>query len=141
MDKLQGRTVRNSQPLATAAGILILSLSADALAHHSFAMFDMSKTVAVEGIVKDFQWTNPHIWIDLTVKDAATGKEMQYSIEGGSPNALAPKGWNHRSLQVGDEVVAIVHPLKNGSPGGSLETVSVNGKQIGTGDQRLEGSR
>lgn len=103
---------------------------APALAHHSFAMFDNQKDLTLEGTVREFQWTNPHSWIQVMVKDE-NGKEVEWSIEGGSPNSLSRNGWKRDSLKPGDKVVVVTHPLKDGSPGGSLVSVSVNGERVG----------
>ena len=67
-------------------------LAGSAQAHHSFAMFDNQKDVTIEGTVKSFQWTNPHTWIQLMVKDA-NGTEAEWSLEGQSPNGLVRQGW------------------------------------------------
>ena len=113
--------------LAAAAAV---SASAPAFAHHSFAMFDNQKNVTLEGTVKEFQWTNPHSWIQLMVKDPS-GKDVEWSIEGGSPNGLSRGGWKRTSLKPGDKATVVIHPLKDGTNGGSLATVTVNGVQIG----------
>ena len=120
-----------NKKLIILAGAAALLAVAPASAHHSFAMFDNQKNVTLEGTVKEFQWTNPHSWIQLVVKDPATGKEVEDSIEGGSPNGLSRSGWKRTSLKAGDKAVAIIHPLKDGTNGGSLVSVSVNGVQIG----------
>jgi hypothetical protein len=112
-----------------AAVVLALSMSA-AVAHHSFAMFDSQKTITLEGTIKEFQWTNPHTWIQLLVQDAS-GKEVEWSIEGGSVNGLARAGWKRTLLKAGDKATVVIHPLKDGNPGGSLVTVTVNGQVIG----------
>lgn len=103
-----------------------------AFAHHSYTMFDMDKSVTLEGTVKEVQWTNPHIWLQLLVKDAATGKEVEWSIEGASPNMLSRAGWTRHSLNSGDRAVVVLHPVKEGGKGysGSLAAVTVNGKKI-----------
>jgi len=115
-----------------AAGALCTALAAvpSAQAHHSFAMFDNQKEVTLEGVVKEFQWTNPHTWVQLMVKDAS-GKEVEWSLEGASPNSLARKGWSRNSIKAGDKAVIVVNPLKDGAPGGSLKKVTVNGQTIG----------
>jgi hypothetical protein len=105
-----------------------------AFAHHSFAMFDNSKEQTLEGEVKDFQWTNPHIWIQVNVKDAS-GKVTEWSIEGGSPNGLKRSGWTKKSMNAGDKVVMKIHPLKDGSSGGSFMATTVNGKPLGRNDR------
>jgi hypothetical protein len=100
-------------------------------AHHSFAMFDNEKEMTLEGTIKEFQWTNPHTWTQVMVKDAA-GKEVEWSIEGGSPNSLARSGWKRTSIKPGDKATVVIHPLKNGEPGGSLIRIMVNGQRVGT---------
>jgi hypothetical protein len=84
----------------------------------------------LDGTIKEFQWTNPHSWIQIMAKDAS-GKEVEYSIEGGSPNGLSRAGWKRTSLKPGDKAQLVMHPLKDGTNGGSLVTVTVNGVQIG----------
>ena len=101
-----------------------------AFAHHSFAMFDNGKEQTIEGEVKDFQWTNPHIWIQVNVK-GTDGKTTEYSIEGGSPNGLKRQGWTKKSINAGDKIVLKMHPLKDGTPGGSFMSAQVNGKTLG----------
>ncbi len=112
------------------AAVLSTLVANGASAHHSFAMFDNKQEKTVTGTLKELQWTNPHIWVQVISRDAATGKDVEYSIEGGSPNNLARKGWSRNSLKVGDKVVVIIHPLKNGDNGGSLVKVSVNGQTL-----------
>src|SRR5262245_24799131 len=101
-----------------------------ASAHHSFAMFDNQQEKTLTGTVKELQWTNPHIWIQMLVDDPATGAAVEWSIEGASPNNLARKGWSRTSIKAGDKVVIVIHPLKNGDHGGSLVKVTVNGQQL-----------
>ena len=113
-----------------AAVAVTTAIAAPASAHHSFAMFDNQKNVTLEGSIKEFQWTNPHAWIQIMVKDAS-GKEVEWSIEGGSPNGLARAGWKRTSIKTGDKATVVIHPLKDGTNGGSLVTVSVNGQKVG----------
>ena len=101
-----------------------------AVAHHSFATFDQTKETTLVGTIKEVQWTNPHIWVQVLVKSAA-GETVEWSIEGGSPNGLSRQGWKRTSLNAGDPVEMIIHPLKDGSNGGSLVRVCVNGRLIG----------
>ena len=113
------------------AGIAIAMYTIPAFAHHSFAMFDADKKMTLEGTIKEFQWTNPHSWVQLVVVDPKTGNDVEWSIEGGSPNGLSRGGWKRTSLKPGDKAVVVIHPLKDGTNGGSLVTVSVGGVQIG----------
>jgi hypothetical protein len=101
------------------AGILIgLTLTAvPATAHHSANSFDNTKTVELEGTVKEFQWTNPHTWIQLYVVDES-GSRVEWSIEGGSPGTLSRAGWRPSSFKAGTMVRVKVHPMKNGEAAG-----------------------
>jgi hypothetical protein len=99
------------------AGSLIASGSA--WAHHSFAMFDRDKEVTLVGEVKDFQWANPHVWLQLVTQDEAT-QSAEWSIEMASVNILARQGWKRTSFKPGDRVTVVIHPLRDGSHGGSL---------------------
>lgn len=107
-----------------------LAIAAAAEAHHSFAMFDNEKEQTIEGEVKEFQWTNPHIWIQINVT-GADGKVVEYSIEGSSPNGLRRQGWTRNTMKPGDKIVMTMHPLKDGAPGGSFVRAVVNGEPIG----------
>jgi hypothetical protein len=121
--------LRRSTALCT-AGLLVASLAARA--HHSFAMFDTTKEVTVTGQVKDFQWTNPHMWIQIEAM-GADGKPVEWSIEGGGPSVLARQGWTKRSVKVGDTITVTVHPLKDGHMGGSVvKVVLADGKVVGS---------
>ena len=109
----------------------LLALGAMAVhAHHSFAMFDFEKDQVIEGVVKEFQWTNPHIWIQVNVA-SADGKVTEYSVEGSSPNGLRRQGWSRESMKPGDRIVLTIHPMKDGSPGGSYVRGTVNGAPLG----------
>ncbi|HEY4342174.1 MAG TPA: DUF6152 family protein [Steroidobacteraceae bacterium] len=116
--------------IAIVAAGLVASVSGTAVAHHSFAMFDQGKQTKLVGVIKEVQWTNPHIWVQVLVKDSS-GKDQEWSIEGGSPNGLSKQGWKRSSLKPGDQVELVIHPLKNGDKGGSLMHVSVDGKPVG----------
>src|ERR1700744_6528322 len=105
-----------SKQIAAAAVALGVLAGGQAWAHHAFAMFDTSKEVTLDGTIKEFQWTNPHAWVQILVKDAS-GKEVEWSIEGSSPNNLSRFGWTRNSRKTGDHVQAVVHPMKDGQVG------------------------
>jgi hypothetical protein len=98
-------------------GALLLTTPA-AWAHHSFAMFDLQKEVTLAGTVADFQWTNPHVWIELGVVE--NGQPVRYSIEGSSINNLSRAGWKRSTLKPGDKITVVIHPLKSEAKGGSF---------------------
>jgi len=87
------------------------------LAHHSFAMFDQSKTVTLQGAVTDFRWTNPHVFIELSVKSESSADE-DWSIEMTSPEHLSRAGWRPGTLKPGDKVTLNIHPMRDGVKGG-----------------------
>lgn len=86
--------------------------------HHSFAMFDMQKTVTLKGTVKEFQWISPHAWIVMTTP-VPGGEPKQWAIELSSPRTLARTGFTPRTLRPGMNISVDMHPLKDGSPGGT----------------------
>jgi hypothetical protein len=118
------------------AGIAFTMSAIPALAHHSFAMFDAEKKMTLDGTVKEFQWTNPHSWILLTVSDAQ-GKAEQWAIEMGGPSGLARQGWVPKTLTPGMKVQAVIHPLRDGTPGGQFMAVTLpDGTQLGNPNAR-----
>jgi hypothetical protein len=108
------------------AGLAFAMSAIPAIAHHSFAMFDAEKVMTLEGTVKDFQWTNPHSWILMTVND------KQWAIEMGGPAGLARQGWRPKTLTPGMQIKAVIHPLRDGGAGGQFMAVTLpDGKQFG----------
>ena len=102
------------------------------LAHHSRNMFDLQKEVVLEGTITEFQWTNPHIWIQISVPNAK-GIVEDWSVEGDSPNLVSRQGWKRNSFKTGDKVVIKVHPMRSGEPGGSFMTATFpDGRTLGT---------
>ena len=102
-------------------------IAGPAAAHHSFQMYDQQNETWLEGTIKEFQWTNPHSFIQVNVEQ--DGKVVEWSLEGGSPNILSRNGWKRTVLQPGDAVRILIYPLKSGEPGGSFIEVH---KQDGT---------
>ena len=116
--------------------IAMLAAAAQSLAyaHHSFAAFDRNKKVVLVGVVKDFQWTNPHAWIQLEVQDAK-GDKTEWGVECGSPNMMARTGWKRTTLKTGDKVTVVGNPLKDGRTNAALVRVTLpDGRVLGPGD-------
>jgi hypothetical protein len=113
--------------------ILLLALllaAGTATAHHSGAMFDRSKTVTLVGTVKEYQFRNPHVWIEIMVP-GKDGKLLQWSIEGEGPSGMARMGLSPKTLKSGDKVTLHAHPLRDGRNGGSFIDVKLpNGKMV-----------
>ena len=113
------------------AGIAVAMSAIPAFAHHSFAMFDAEKSMTLEGTVKEFQWTNPHSWILMTVNNAQ-GQPEQWAIELNGPGGLARQGWVPKTLTPGMKVKAVIHPLRDGTNGGQFMAITLpDGTQKG----------
>ena len=110
---------------AAALGALALSVGLPATAHHSFAMFDHVNRVTFSGTVTDFQWANPHVFIEMQAPDGKGG-QGHYTVECASPNVLIRAGWKFNMIKVGDKITVLINPLRDGSPGGMLETVTLS---------------
>ena len=106
--------------ISTVAVLIATALLASppVAAHHSAAMFDDTKVVELTGTVKELQWANPHIWLQVIVDDK--GKKTEWSLEGGSPNSLSRQGWRATTFKAGDVVSVRFNPMKDGSPGGNF---------------------
>jgi hypothetical protein len=100
-------------------GVALAIFATPAWPHHSFAMFDVKKTVTLNGTVKEFQWISPHVWIVMTTTPVPGGEPKQWAIELSSPRTLARMGFTPKTLRPGMKISIDMHPLKDGSPGGS----------------------
>lgn len=118
--------------LGAACGtVLLLAGTPQAVAHHSMAMFDSQKEVTVTGVVREFQWTNPHCYIQVMAKDAR-GRDVEWSMEMGAPMYLYARGWRPGSLKVGTPVTVKISPLRSGAPGGVvLDVTRTDGVPVG----------
>jgi Family of unknown function (DUF6152) len=101
---------------------MIWGAAAVAWAHHAAApVFDMNAEKTVTGIVKQVDWTNPHIWIWLDVPNTS-GQAETWGFEGMSPNFLARRGWTRTSLLPGMRIAVTFRPLRDGKAGGMFMT-------------------
>jgi hypothetical protein len=111
-----------------AAGVMIGAQAVSA--HHSAAMFDDDKVLELTGVVRELQWTNPHIWIQVVVDDKGT--KTEWSLEGGSPNSLSRRGWKSTTFKPGEVVTVRLNPMKDGTPaGGFVGAKWADGRTIG----------
>jgi Family of unknown function (DUF6152) len=130
------RVDRHQPVRALASVVLSLAAVTSAVAHHSFAMFDTAKRVTLVGTVTAFEWTNPHVYIELDVP-GEKGAVKHWSVELGSPSILMQAGWKFSDVKVGDTLTAVINPLRNGEAGGLLTQVTLkDGRVLGNGPGR-----
>ena len=111
----------------------VLGAASLAHAHHSFAMFDTAQRITLAGTVTGFEWTNPHVYIEVDVAEEA-GSIKHWSIELGSPSILMQGGWKFTDVKKGDKVTLVVSPLRSGQPGGLLARITLqDGRVLGNG--------
>jgi hypothetical protein len=107
--------------------VLLVGLSTSGLAlaaHHSFSAFNMETEATITGVVKQVDWTNPHIWIWIDVTNEDGGADT-WGLEGMSPNYLERRGWTRTTLEAGDEVTVRFRPMKNGEHGGMFVSTTL----------------
>jgi len=108
--------------------LITAGMTGSALAHHSFAVYDHTKTLTLKGTVTRWQWSNPHAYLDIDVRDGGTTKH--YTLEGTSINMLQRMGWRSNMIKAGDQITAVEAPLLNGDPAGLLLSITLaNGEK------------
>jgi ABC-type glycerol-3-phosphate transport system substrate-binding protein len=114
--------------------------AAGAAAHHSAAQFDFAQRVTIEGVVKEFNVTNPHTWATVEITDEKRGtREAQY--EGHSASHFYRAGYTRDMVKPGDKVAILIAPRKDGEDGGFIQAFTVNGKTVGFGGLSPETGR
>jgi hypothetical protein len=114
--------------LTTAAALLF---DPAAQAHHSPVMFDQTRQVTLTGTVREFQWTNPHSYIQLVVKNAE-GNDEEWNLEMAAPTYLYNLGWRPGTVKAGDTLTVTIAPLRKGGNGGLLlKAATADGEPIG----------
>src|SRR5215510_13134382 len=109
-----------------------LTVAAVAMAHHSAAQFDFAQRVTIEGVVKEFNVTNPHTWAKVEITDDKRGtRDAQY--EGHSASHFYRAGYTKDMVKVGDKIAILIAPRKDGEDGGFIQAFTVNGKTVGFG--------
>jgi hypothetical protein len=103
----------------TVISFIGLMLALPVHAHHSDAMFAREEVRELSGTVKEFQFTNPHTWIQLNVADE-NGQVVEWSLEWGSPNQLGRQGIRPATFPAGAQVTIRTNPMRDGTPGGAF---------------------
>jgi hypothetical protein len=105
------------------SALALLACATPALSHHSLAMYDTGTKITIENaVVEEFEWTNPHSWLHVMVKDNE-GVERAWTLESNSTGQLINAGWSPESAKAGDVVTIVINPLKDGTRGGRLEEI------------------
>ncbi len=107
-----------------AALAVVAALATPAFAHHSIAMFDFTKEVELTGVVKEFQYTNPHSWLIVTVTNE-DGTTTDWGFEAEGPSTLIRRGIGRNTLPVGMEVTVRGRPMKDGRPAAAWVDVTL----------------
>lgn len=103
------------------AGVAAAILAAPAIAHHSYAMFDQTKVLYLAGTLKELEFVNPHVWVNVTVTSDKGSQTWQF--EGGAPTQMVRLGWVKEDFKSGEKVEIGYRPMKDGSRGGQLMSV------------------
>jgi len=121
--------------LITALLVIALFTSSSGYGHHSAAGIDRTKTVTVEGTVKQFKWGNPHSWLEVEVANSKRASDI-WNFEMNPPAFLVRSGWKSTSVKAGDKVKVTGRPFMNGEPGGIFVSLTLqDGQVLGAGQQ------
>jgi len=130
MMKLRRVGVR-AAAIVVALGVLAVS---PVRAHHSFAPYEPNKQIKLSGVVTEFKWTNPHVYIQLDAQESAGGETKRWLIECASTSILNRAGWRFNLIKAGDKITVIVSPLRTGEPAALLKQMLLaDGTKYGNG--------
>jgi hypothetical protein len=129
---------KNISRLAAASVLALVLISLDAAtpahSHHSFAaQYDASKPILLMGKVTKVEWTNPHVYVYVDVRDDKTGEVVNWALEiGGGPNSLIRQGWSRDSLKTDDEITVEGSLARDGSRLASAQSIvlTATGKKV-----------
>jgi hypothetical protein len=124
--EVRSMMMRTMACCAVMAAASILAPLAEA--HHSNSAFYVTKVITIKGVVKEFKWSNPHVWVILTVDDGK-GNKVDWKVEGRPPGILSRAGWTPKSLQPGETVTIDLSPAKDDTASGLIARVT---KEDGT---------
>ena len=106
------------------AAVSAVAFVLPAWGHHSSIMYEPDETLSIEATVKEFNITNPHSWLYIIVTDE-NGQTNEWALESSSPASLFRRGWTRETLKPGEEISVTFRPMRDGSLGGELESVTL----------------
>src|SRR5215510_5271317 len=115
--------------MTTTLLVIAVLISVSAYAHHSAAGIDRTKSVTVEGTVKQFKWGNPHSWLEVEVVNSKGGSDI-WNFEMNPPAYLVRSGWKSTTVKTGDKIKVTARPFMNGDPGGIFMSVTLENGQV-----------
>ena len=128
------RFARAFTRLTAAVVATVVLPAAPAGAHHSFAPYEPTMQVKLAGVVTDFKWLNPHVYIEMDAADPKSGEKKHWLVECASTSILNRAGWRFNMLKPGDQITVIVSPLRTGEPGALLKQITLaDGKKLSNG--------
>ena len=125
--------------LCLAASIVATPLAPHVSSHHSFAAeYDANKPLNMTGAVTKIEWTNPHVYFYIDVRDEKTGKVVNWAFEMGAPAVIQRTGWTRNTMKIGDLVTVTGSQAKSGRPHGNARTVTMasTGQRLGAGSSQ-----
>ncbi|MGD0135003.1 MAG: DUF6152 family protein [Bryobacteraceae bacterium] len=125
---MEVRTMKVPPIVSCTVAAAAIFLAPLAQAHHSNSAFYVTKVITIKGVVKEFKWTNPHVWVIVTVDDGK-GNKVDWKAEGRPPGILARAGWTPKILQPGETVTIDLSPAKDDTASGLIARVT---KEDGT---------
>jgi hypothetical protein len=115
--------IQRPRTLAAIAAAGLLAAPEATRAHHSTAEFDYTKTITIEGAVKEVQWTNPHSYLQILTR-GPDGATVQWGVEIGAPAINVRLGWRKDSVKIGDKVTLTLAPARDGRNFGTLRVLT-----------------
>ena len=112
-------------PAVVAVALALAAAAGAAQAHHSGSMFDPTRSLTLQGTIRAFNWTNPHVNVEVMAEPEAGKAPRLWTLEASSPGVMGRSGWTKRSLNPGDRVTVTFSPLRDGGLGGSLRQVKL----------------
>lgn len=126
--------IRRAGAVTLVVSTVIAAAGTAVAAHHSFAPYEPTLQIKLSGVITEFRWGNPHVYIELDAEDASAAPRKHWLIECASTSILNRAGWRFNMLKAGDKVTMVVSPLRNGEPAALLKQITLaDGRKFSNG--------